>query len=53
MRGSAFRHAPAEVRDRPSIRKLADDLMERHQRVAGVRPLAKAISRPHTGHVVI
>lgn len=44
---TAYRHAPAEVRDRPSIRKIAEELVERHQRVGGVRQLAKAISRPH------
>ncbi|MFG1963060.1 hypothetical protein [Nonomuraea sp. NPDC049028] len=42
----AYRHAPAEVRDRPSIRRIAAELVERHPRVAGVRQLAEAISRP-------
>jgi hypothetical protein len=42
----AFQHAPGEVRDRPSIRMIAAELVERHPRVAGVRHLAKAISRP-------
>lgn len=44
---TAYQHAPAEVRDRPSIRTIADALGERHPRVAGVRQLSKAISRPH------
>lgn len=44
---TAYQHAPAEVRDRPSIRTIADALGGRHPRVAGVRQLSKAISRPH------
>ncbi|WP_185844593.1 helix-turn-helix transcriptional regulator [Nonomuraea sp. WAC 01424] len=43
---AAYQHAPAEVRDRPSIRKIAVELVERHPRVAGVRQLAKATPRP-------
>ena len=43
---TAYRHAPAEVRDRPSIRRIAAEVVERHPRVAGVRHLARAISRP-------
>ncbi|MFI7126021.1 hypothetical protein ACIBQ1_10025 [Nonomuraea sp. NPDC050153] len=42
----ACQHAPAEVRDRPSIRAIAVELVDRHPRVAGVRRLATAISRP-------
>lgn|GEM_PF-1552813 len=37
---TAYQHAPAEVRDRPSIRKMTAELAERHPRVAGVRHLA-------------
>lgn len=44
----AIQHAPAEVRDRPSIRKIAAEVVERHPRVAGVRQLATAISRPQS-----
>lgn len=43
---AAYQHAPAEVRDRPSIRRIAAEVVERHPRVAGVRQLAKTISRP-------
>jgi hypothetical protein len=39
----AHAHAPAEVRDRPGIRSIAADLVERHPRMAGVRELAVAI----------
>lgn len=42
---AAFRQAPGEVRDRPSIRKIAVDLIERHPRVSGVHELATAIRR--------
>lgn len=45
---TAYQHAPAEVRDRPSIRRIAAEVVERHPRVAGVRQLATAISRPHS-----
>ncbi|MEU7831417.1 hypothetical protein [Nonomuraea sp. NPDC049129] len=43
---TAHRHAPSEVLDRPSIRRIANELVERHPRVAGARHLARAISRP-------
>jgi hypothetical protein len=43
---AAHRHAPSEVCDRPSIRRIATELVEHHPRVAGVRHLARAISRP-------
>ncbi|MET8985800.1 hypothetical protein ABZW49_10165 [Nonomuraea wenchangensis] len=43
---TAVQHAPAEVRDRPSIRRIADELVEQHPRVAGVRELSTAISQP-------
>lgn len=43
---AAHRHAPSEVLDRPSIRKIANELVKHHPRVAGVRHLARAISRP-------
>ncbi|MFI7113934.1 helix-turn-helix domain-containing protein [Nonomuraea sp. NPDC050227] len=43
---AAYRHAPAEVRDRPSIRRIAAEVVERHPCVAGVRQLATAIARP-------
>ena len=44
---TAYRHAPAEVRDRPSIRKIAAELVERHPRTPGVRHLA-ALASPLT-----
>ena len=40
---AACRQAPAEVRDRPVIRKIAVSLAESHPRVPGVRELASAI----------
>ena len=43
---TAYQHAPAEVTGRPSIRAIAAEVVARHPRVAGVRQLAKAISRP-------
>ena len=43
---TAYQQAPSEVRDRPSIRKIADELVDHHSLVAGVGRLAKAISRP-------
>ena len=43
---AAHRHAPSEVRGRPSIRRIADELVERHPRVAGVQHLARTIGRP-------
>jgi hypothetical protein len=45
---TAYQHAPAEVRDRPSIRKIAAEVVERHPKVAGVRQLATSISRPRS-----
>ncbi|XVQ11251.1 helix-turn-helix domain-containing protein [Spirillospora sp. CA-255316] len=42
---AAHAHAPAEVRDRPAIRAIAVDLVERHPRVSGARELA-AIAHP-------
>lgn len=45
---TAYQHARSEVLDRPSIRKIAVELVERHPRVAGVHHLAKAISRPQS-----
>ncbi|GAA3717019.1 hypothetical protein GCM10022224_098340 [Nonomuraea antimicrobica] len=42
----ALEQVPGEVRDRPSIRMIATELVDRHPRVAGVRQPAKAISRP-------
>lgn len=40
----AYQHAPAEVRDRPSIRRIAAELVERHPRTPGVRRLAALAS---------
>jgi hypothetical protein len=40
----AHREAPSEVRDRPRIRRVADDLTALHSRVAGVRELATALA---------
>ncbi|WP_326642826.1 hypothetical protein OG884_18945 [Streptosporangium sp. NBC_01755] len=40
----AYREAPSEVRDRPKIRRIADDLTAVHPRVAGVRELATALA---------
>lgn len=42
----AHAYAPAEVRDRPSIRAIADELVQRHPRVPGARELATAIGHP-------
>lgn len=42
---AALHQAPGEVRDRPSIRKTAVNLIEKHPRVSGVRELATAIGR--------
>ncbi|MEV8635355.1 hypothetical protein AB0395_27230 [Streptosporangium sp. NPDC051023] len=50
---TAYQHAPAEVRDRPSIRQIAVNLVERHPRVAGVRQLTKAINRSQTMPVTV
>lgn len=41
---AAHREAPSEVRDRPTIRYIADDLTARHPRVAGVRELATVLA---------
>lgn len=35
----AYEQAPSEVRDRPSIRRMASGLVERHRRVPGAREL--------------
>lgn len=40
---SAHQEAPAEVRDRPSIRSIVTGLAERHPRVSSVRQLAAAM----------
>lgn len=40
----AARVAPAEVRDRPAIRRIVTDLGERHPLVPGVRALTTALS---------
>lgn len=39
---AAYSHAPAEVRDRPSIRSIVTDLARRHPNVSGVRELTAA-----------
>ncbi|HCT79064.1 MAG TPA: transcriptional regulator [Micromonosporaceae bacterium] len=46
---AAYRQASAEVVDRPAIRKIATDLIDRHPRVVGVREL-RAILRPNRTH---
>lgn len=43
---SAHREAPAEVRDRPGIRRIATELTERHPRANSVRQLAAALHAP-------
>ena len=40
---AAYKEAPSEVRDRPKIRRIADDLTALHPRVSGVRELATAL----------
>jgi transcriptional regulator with XRE-family HTH domain len=45
---AAHSQAPAEVRDRPAIRKIVTELAERHHRVAGVGQLAAAVGH-HRG----
>ncbi|MEU8954907.1 helix-turn-helix transcriptional regulator [Streptomyces sp. NPDC048518] len=40
---AAHREAPAEVRDRPSMRAIVTELAERHPRTASVRQLAAAV----------
>ncbi|MEU9886406.1 hypothetical protein [Sphaerisporangium sp. NPDC051011] len=42
---SAYRQAPSEVQGRPTMRKIADDLVVSHPRVPAVRELAKALHR--------
>lgn len=50
---TAYQQAPSEVGDRPSIRKIAAELVDHHSRVAGVGRLAKAISRPQAMPVTV
>jgi hypothetical protein len=45
---AAYRQAPSEVRDRPTIRKIAVNLAEQHPQVPGVRELTSAIGRRST-----
>ncbi|UNZ18184.1 helix-turn-helix transcriptional regulator [Streptomyces sp. 891-h] len=40
---AAVRVSPGEVRDRPAIRQIANDLRSRHPRVTGVRELVAAV----------
>jgi len=40
---SAYRASPGEVRDRPAIRAIADDLAARHPYTPGVRELSNAL----------
>ncbi|MFC7385099.1 hypothetical protein [Sphaerisporangium rhizosphaerae] len=40
---AAWQEAPSEVKDRPAIRRIADDLVTHHPRVAGVRELTAAL----------
>jgi hypothetical protein len=46
---AAYHHAPAEVRDRASIRKIVTELTREHPRVAGVQQLATAVAQ-RDGH---
>ncbi|SDH56635.1 hypothetical protein SAMN05421505_11839 [Sinosporangium album] len=41
---AACEQAPSEVKDRPSVRKIADELTRHHPRVSGARQLAAALS---------
>lgn len=41
----AYRASPGEVRDRPAIRSIVTELVERHRRTSGVRELHAAITR--------
>jgi hypothetical protein len=41
---AAHGHAPAEVRDRPAIRNIAVERVDRHPRVPGARELAAVIT---------
>ncbi|GHH31699.1 hypothetical protein GCM10018780_92950 [Streptomyces lanatus] len=43
----AYRASPGEVRDRPAIRAIVDELTERHPRTTGVRELRAAVA--HAG----
>ncbi|MFD3352940.1 transcriptional regulator [Streptomyces fradiae] len=40
---AAFRVTPAEVRDRPSMRAIVEELYRSHPRVGGVRELARTV----------
>ncbi|WP_409062438.1 helix-turn-helix domain-containing protein [Streptomyces sp. SYP-A7185] len=40
----AYRASPGEVRDRPAIRGIVDELVQRHPRTSGVRELQAATS---------
>ncbi|MFJ9752962.1 hypothetical protein ACIRVM_45845, partial [Streptomyces chartreusis] len=40
----AYRASPGEVRDRPAIRAIVDELAERHPRITGVRELRTALA---------
>ncbi|MEU7044190.1 helix-turn-helix transcriptional regulator [Streptomyces varsoviensis] len=40
----AHRASPGEVRDRPAIRAIVDELAERHSRTTGVRELRSAVA---------
>ncbi|MEV7471311.1 helix-turn-helix transcriptional regulator [Streptomyces kronopolitis] len=41
----AYRASPGEVRDRPAIRGIVDELAQRHPRTSGVRELHDAVAR--------
>ncbi|MFC7993963.1 multiprotein-bridging factor 1 family protein [Streptomyces pilosus] len=41
----AYRASPGEVRDRPAIRGIVQELADRHPRVSGVRELRTAMAR--------
>jgi transcriptional regulator with XRE-family HTH domain len=43
---TAYRASPAEVRDRPAIRRIADDLTSRHPRTPGARELRALLHAP-------
>ena len=45
---AAYRQAPGEIRERPTIRKIAGNLAEQHPQVPGVRELTSAIGRRST-----
>lgn len=42
----AYRASPGEVRDRPTIRTIVDELVERHPHTSGVRELQAAVTQP-------